>query len=49
MCPGFESPTFNIAPSPNGKAQEFDSCIYWFESSRGSLSQEKRGELYERV
>ena len=28
--------TYAIAPSPNGKAQEFDSCMYWFESSRGS-------------
>lgn len=22
----------------NGKAQDFDSCIYWFESSMGYLS-----------
>ena len=27
-----------IAPSPNlVTAQDFDSCIYWFESSRGCL------------
>ena len=26
-----------IAPSPSGKVQDFDSCIRWFESSRGSL------------
>ena len=26
------------AHSPNGKAQDFDSCIYWFESSMGYLS-----------
>ena len=25
----------NIAPSPRGKAQDFDSCIHWFDSSRG--------------
>ena len=24
--------------SPNGKAQDFDSCIYWFESGMGYLS-----------
>jgi hypothetical protein len=26
------------AHSPNGKAQDFDSCIYWFESGMGYLS-----------
>lgn len=26
-----------LAPSPNGKAQDFDSCIYWFDPSRGCL------------
>lgn len=32
---GFEShyPPFFIGLSPSGKAQDFDSCIRWFESS----------------
>lgn len=25
----------NKAPSPSGKAQDFDSCIHWFDSSSG--------------
>ena len=28
---------FHIGPSPSGKAQGFDPCIRWFESSRPSL------------
>ena len=34
---GFKSlhPPFN-GPSPSGKAQDFDSCIRWFKSSRSS-------------
>ena len=33
--PGFESlyPPFFIGLSPSGKAQDFDSCIRWFESN----------------
>ena len=30
------STDFN-ALSPSGKAQDFDSCMHWFESSKGSL------------
>ena len=37
--PGFESlyPPFAFGLSPSGKAQHFDCCIRWFESSQPSL------------
>ena len=33
--------TFIIALSPSGKAQDFDSCIRWFESIKGSGNNEQ--------
>lgn len=33
------------ASSPSGKAHDFDSCIRWFDSTRGSSKQSEEGRV----
>lgn len=35
QCEAITHINTNIVLSPNGKAQDFDSCIRWFESDKG--------------
>ena len=44
FCEAITHINTNIALSPKGKEQDFDSCICWFESNQGcdTLADEKK-------